>query len=271
MTSRSSVPIIIGYVPVQTERARISRALPGWARAKWTSSVTELPAAIRRARGAPAAVVVSVREGNAPEAARAVREILRVAPQVAVVAYCRAGVEHARHIRMMAAAGVHEFLFVGVDDRGLALRAVVASAQRACAAAAVLAAVLPAIPAPLHRFAEFCVTHPARARTVAGVAEMLGVHRKTLLNQCARAGAPAPAEMIAWCRLMLAAQLLAATGQTVEWVALELDYPSDTALRNAMKRYTGRRASDVRREGGLVRVLESFARRGGATGGFRES
>ena len=180
---------------------------------------------------------------------------------MAIVAHCRTGVEHAADIRRMAEAGVHEFLFAGVDDNGVALRGVLGSAQRACAAVAVLGALLPVLPVDLHRLAEYCVTHASQARSVAGVAATLGVHRKTLLNRCVRAGAPAPAELINWCRLMVAAQLLTATGQTVEWVALELEFPSDTALRNSMKRYTGLRAMDVRRQGGVRVVVQAFQRR----------
>lgn len=42
---------------------------------------------------------------------------------------------------------------------------------------------------------------------------------------------------------------------------MDLEFPSDTALRNTMKRYTGQRASDVRRRGGLSYVLGEFADR----------
>jgi len=261
MTSPPVVPLIVGYVATQTERARITGALRGWARTQWADSLAELAPMTRRARGGPTTVIVAARDGDGHAAAPVVGELVRLTPHVPVIAYCYTGIEHAADIRQMAEAGAHEFLFVGVDDSGLALRAVLASAQRACAAEGVLVAVRPVIPEPLHRVAEYCVTHPTQARTVAGVAAMLGIHRKTLLNQCVRAGGPAPAELIAWCRLMLAAQLLATTGQTVEWVALELDYPSDTALRNAMKRHTGLRASDVRRQGGLRCVLDAYTRR----------
>ncbi len=255
------MPLIVGYVANEKERARMTGALRGWARTLWADAPAELPAMVRQARGAPVTVVLSPRDAEGHETASIVPELLHYAPCVAVVAHCRTGVEHAADIRRMADAGVHEFLFAGVDDGGLALRGVLASAQRACAAVAVLEALLPVLPPSLHRLAEYCVTHATQAHSVSGVASTLGVHRKTLLNHCVRAGAPPPAEMINWCRLMLAAQLLTATGQTVEWVALELEFPSDTALRNSMKRYTGLRATEVRRQGGVGVVVKALERR----------
>lgn len=261
MTPTPPLPLVTGYVADEKERARITGALRGWARTQWAETPAHLSATVRHARGGPVTVILSPRDGDGRDTAWVVPELLGSAPCVAVVAHCRTGVDYAADIRRMAEAGVQEFLFAGVDDSGVALRGVLASAQRACAAVAVLGALLPVLPAGLHPVAEYCVTHPTQARTVSAVAATLGVHRKTLLNHCVRVGAPPPAELINWCRLMMAAQLLSATGQTVEWVALELEFPSDTALRNSMKRYTGLRSTEVRRLGGVRVVVQAFERR----------
>ncbi|HVA58768.1 MAG: helix-turn-helix domain-containing protein [Gemmatimonadaceae bacterium] len=255
------LPLIVGYVASHAERARLTGALRGWARAQWAESLAEVVAAVRRAKGAAITVILAPRDGDGHSAAPIVRELRRIAPSAAVVAHCHTGLANAAGIRQMAEAGVHEFLFVGVDDSRVALRSVVAAAQRACAADAVLDALLPVLPAAIRPVAEYCVTHAAEARSVDSVASALGVHRKTLRNRCVAGGSPSPARLIAWCRLMLAAQLLSSTGQTVEWVALEMEYPSDKALRNAMKRYTALRASEVRRQGGLRCVLDLFVQR----------
>jgi hypothetical protein len=42
---------------------------------------------------------------------------------------------------------------------------------------------------------------------------------------------------------------------------MELSYPSDTSLRNAMKRYTGQRASEIRERGGVETVVRALRRR----------
>jgi len=53
---------------------------------------------------------------------------------------------------------------------------------------------------------------------------------------------------------------------TIERIAIELGYASDTALRNTIKRYTGQRAGQIRNAGGVdavVAALEARALRGG--------
>jgi AraC-like DNA-binding protein len=259
--SRAPAPHIVGFIASQTERARITGALRGWALALWVGALGELPEAVRRFKTPPLAAIVAARDLHGVDGGRVLNRLRTLAPNMPIVAHCHTGVDHVADVRRMADAGAHEFMFAGVDDTGMALRAVLASAQRACAAQRVSAELLDLLPEPVAALAQCCVQHPEEGRTVTGLARMLGVHRKTLLNQCTREGGPSPGELIGWCRLMLAAHLLAATGQTVEWVALELDYPSATSLRNAMKRYTGLRASDVVKRGGLAAVVRSFKRR----------
>ncbi|HEU4989248.1 MAG TPA: helix-turn-helix domain-containing protein [Gemmatimonadaceae bacterium] len=259
--AKPAEPTIVGYVGDQTERARITGALRGWALVLWAGALGELPDLVRRGAEPPAAAIVAPRDHLGADGSEIVRQLSAIAPAMPVIAHCHTGVEQAAEVRAMAAAGVHEFLFAGVDDTGVAARSVFASAQRACAAAAVNSVVRPLFSERLAEIAGACLSHPVQARTVAGLAGLLGVHRKTLRNHCVREGALTPAELIAWCRLMLATHLLAMTGETVEWVALELEYPSATALRNTMKRYTGLRAGEVIETGGLARVADEFARR----------
>ena len=105
------------------------------------------------------------------------------------------------------------------------------------------------------------LSRPHEVTTVTRLAAALAVHRKTLVNHCARAGFLPPAALIGWCRLAVVGYLLERTGATVESIALSLEYPSHTALRNLVKRYTRLRATDIRQHGGLSIVVEAFARR----------
>lgn len=188
----STVPLVVGYVPGRTERARIAGALRGRARVQWVESMADLRATMRRQQGPIAAVILAPRDATGATAGPVVRDLSTAAPNVPVIAHCRTGIEHSRDIRAMAAAGVHEFLFVGVDDTGAGVRTVLASAQRACAAEAVLAALRPRLPPSLHALAEYSVSHPDQARSVPAIAAMLGVNRKTLFNHCRKAGGPDP-------------------------------------------------------------------------------
>ena len=53
---------------------------------------------------------------------------------------------------------------------------------------------------------------------------------------------------------------LGTTTRTVERIALQLDFASDTALRNMIKRYTGMRAQDLRHSDGASVVLAHLTR-----------
>ena len=92
------------------------------------------------------------------------------------------------------------------------------------------------------------------------VAYALGYHRKTLVNHCSQAEFLPPHELLCWCRLAVAGELIATSCRSIESVALQLGFPSDTSLRNMMKRYTGMRASEVRERGGARCVVVALRR-----------
>jgi hypothetical protein len=64
----------------------------------------------------------------------------------------------------------------------------------------------------------------------------------------------------AWCRLLLVTRLLEEPGRTVESIALQLDYPSASALRNQVRRFLGMTLSEAAAQGGFAFALERFAR-----------
>jgi AraC-like DNA-binding protein len=190
-----------------------------------------------------------------------VRTVASDWPELAIVACCKPGTQYSNEIRALAIAGVHQFVFLGIDDTGIAVRAVVSSARRLCAGEWVLRHLAEVVPVGLHPIVEVVLRRPAEILTVEALAAALGVHRRTLFNRCERGHFVAPAELITWVRLSLVAYLLAKTGMTVEAIALDLSFASDTALRNTIKRYTGLRASDIRGNGGLACVVRSLCDR----------
>lgn len=224
-------------------------------------SFRDLLTTLAAASDAPRVVVLGDRDAQGQSSVECAGTIAKRHLEVTIVAYCTAGVEHSPAIRSLAAAGVHEFLFRGVDDEGVALRAVLESAAQACHADAVAAALLPHVPPELHRFILTCLTRPADAQSVSGVARLLGVHRKTLVNYCSRSGLPTPVELLGWCRVLLAAHVIHRSGATIEAVALNLEWSTATSLRNMIKRYTQMSGSEVRKRGGLPCVHAKFVSR----------
>ncbi len=255
--------LCIALVKGWEERSRIREALKHRLEVLFVDRISDAKVTLKREERPIAGLVVEHTDMDGRATADFVREVRTTLSHIPIVGYARLGVAESAGIRALAAAGVHELMFFGVDDRGVAFRSLLSAAAHACAAEAVLLDLRPHLPEVLHAFATFCIRHPGNAHTVGEVAVALGLNRRTFVNYCARAHMCPPAELLGWCRLLLAAHYLTTTIRTVEAIALQLDFPSDTALRNMMKRYTGLRASEIRSEGGVNRVLgkmlDSFA------------
>jgi AraC-like DNA-binding protein len=228
------------------------------AEVQFYDTVAELLAALGTRR--LAVVVVQSRDRNGAPTDEAVRVIRAGYPSVAVIAYVPPGPACSTDILALARAGVHELVLRGVDDIGIALRAAVASAARRAIAERVLRDVAPLVAPGAVGILRYCLEHAAEAPTVVDVGRALGIHRKTLVNRTRAAALPPPRALLAWCRLLLAADLLEDPLRPVEQAALVLDFPSGTAFRNMLRRYTGLGPRDVRENGGLVCVLHAFRR-----------
>jgi AraC-like DNA-binding protein len=257
-TSASERTLILALVNGVAERARIRTATSGRYELSFAARVRELEHALQTTRAPIAAVIVEEADVDRRSTCDVVRMIRRTSPGTPVVGYCDAGMRHSNDIRALVMAGVHELLFRNIDDAGVAMRAVIASAQRASVGEVVAVALKELVPSRLWQFVQRVATHPAECQRVSDVATALGYHRKTLVNHCAQALLPPPRELLAWCRLAVVGHLLGTTARSVESIALELDFPSDTALRNLVKRHVGLRATEVRRRGGLACILQAF-------------
>lgn len=254
------VPLIVACV-CPTDRARLRDAFRGSAEFLFVGRLRDLVSTVARETRPVTAVLVAARDSDGTQAAPVVRSLAPQHPRIAIVAYCDVGVPHSEDLRYLAAAGVHEFVFRGVNDAGAALRTLLESAIHECAADVVMRCLAPHLPQRLHPFAEVCLSRPREARTVTMAAQLLGMHRKTLVNHCTRETVPGPQELLGWFRLMLAGYFLETTGRTVESIALAHEWASVTSLRNMFRRYMRTRATDVRRSGGLALVVEHFRRR----------
>jgi AraC-like DNA-binding protein len=180
-----------------------------------------------------------------------------------VVGYCSPSAEDSQDIIALVSAGVHELVFKGVDDHAAMLRGILGSADQSCVADLVLHHLGAKLPPRVRPLVEYCLANPQEAHSVQRAARALGINRKTLVNHCGAVGFPPPGSVVAWCLLLLTAGLLATPGVTVEQAALRLNFPSVTALRNMMKRYTGLRPSALRGENALPALCARFLGAGG--------
>lgn len=257
--------VVIGLVLGASERARIASTL----RARSTDVVfvdriAELIDAVKGARLPVAAIVTEVRDAEGNPVSEIVVDLHAGGTGTPLIAYCRAGAEYSSDIRELVLAGAHQLLFHGIDDAGIGLRHILDAAQQASVGERAAEQLMRVVPSKLAAFVSHVTRYPATQR-VSDVADALGYHRKTLVNHCAQVEFPSPHELLCWCRLAVAGELIASSCRTIESIAHQLDFPSDTSLRNMMKRYTGLKASEVRERGGAKCVVAALRRTLAAT------
>lgn len=86
------------------------------------------------------------------------------------------------------------------------------------------------------------------------------MHERSLRKYCENHGLPSPQWIIGWARTLVIAYYLEEPGRSVKSIAELLGFPSPALLANHLRRYTGRTASDLRRDAPLstvARLLES--------------
>jgi AraC-like DNA-binding protein len=257
---RDGEQVLIALVLGAVERARIVSSMRGRAvTVTFVERIAELAEALRGERRPILAIITEVRDADG----RAVHEVVgglhAGGAGTPLVGYCRAGAEDSNDIRSLVLAGAHRLVFHGTDDSGIALRNILDAAQQASVGERAATELMRVVPEKLKTFVSHVTRYPATQR-VTQVAEALGYHRKTLVNHCAQAEFLSPHELLCWCRLAVAGELMARTCRTIESIALQLDFPSDTSLRNMMKRYTGLKASEVRERGGAKCVVAAVRR-----------
>lgn len=91
------------------------------------------------------------------------------------------------------------------------------------------------------------------------LAKVLHITPRTLLRWCRKAGLPPPRRLLAWMRMLLAAELLDDPGRTVSEAALSCGYSSDGSLRNAMRAFLQRSPTELREVGAFTAASEAFA------------
>ena len=90
------------------------------------------------------------------------------------------------------------------------------------------------------------------------LARSLHVTSRTLLRWCRRAGLPAPRSLLAWMRILLAAELIDDPGRTVSDVALACGYASDSSLRRAIRTFVELTPTELREQGAFDTAARGF-------------
>ena len=196
-----------------------------------------------------------------------VERVAREWPGIALVMLCSSRAATGTSLRHLVIAGAHQLVFEGMHDTAAIIAAAVEHARAEGAADLVFRDMALLVPPALHSIVMAVLGRPDVLTTVQELSIFLGVHRRTLLNRCTKERFLQPAELITWCRLAVVSHFLERTGATVESLALKFGFPSHTALRNLIKRYTGMRATEIRSHGGLALTLAAMRARVGPHAG----
>jgi AraC-like DNA-binding protein len=250
--------IVAALVKDPVSRARLTAALRSEATVRDCARLTEVLALVEQ--GLATIVVLDHRDYDGNLALPIVRRLRDEYPSVPVVMYLPMSAVASGAVMEYVRAGVSQLVFQGMDDFKTSLRMAVNAALDQVSAVALAHELESLMPATVVPFLRYCLEHSRRDITVEEVAAAMGVHRKTLVDRLKAARLPSPRAMIGWCRLLMAARMLDDPGRTIEQVALKLDFPSGTALRNMFKRYTGLRTTEVRENGGVRCLLHALKR-----------
>jgi AraC-like DNA-binding protein len=213
-------------------------------------------------RSAPAAAMVVADPyhatpsslGLAPE----LKDVLRKFPLASMVAVLEIRPGRASDLRRLGEWGVAEV--VGPRETAAAL----AQTLQSLRGRALQVMLERALGERLSGRAESIVNSAAEVAATGGQAEGLAtaLHAspRTLLRWCTRFGLPPPRRLLAWMRLLLAAEMLGHPGRSVQSVAKACGYASDSGLRRAFSDFLGASPRELGRAQAFRRVADAFAR-----------
>lgn len=186
-----------------------------------------------------------------------VRRLKMRAERLTLVAYVTMSLDHARDLFDAGRAGFDGLLLAGVDDTPAAFRAVLERAT-ARTVAQMIRPHLAGAPVLVRDAVLVAVTRAHLRLTSQKLSEICGASKTALLRALDKAGFPHPQKLLAWGRLMVAAQMLEEGDRAADAVARQLDFPSGSAFRNTCQRYLGATPHEIRAKGGAAWVVTRF-------------
>ncbi len=196
-----------------------------------------------------AIVVVDPFEASTHRGVGAVRSLVDGFPSIPVLAAIKVTPDRGDDVLALADAGAVDIIVIGHDDTTAALR----ERFRLAHSRPLKVLLDQLLPEDLPGRTRAIVESAADMAAVGGLARdmstALRMGRRTLLRWTTGAGLPAPRQLLAWLRILMAAQLLDDPGRSVLAVAQACGYSSDAGLRRVIHRFLGRSPTQLRRRG----------------------
>jgi AraC-like DNA-binding protein len=192
------------------------------------------------------------------ELSTSLQALLREFPSITVIAVCEVRGGCLDQVRRLGEWGVTRVISIEEEDTPLAIARILESSR----GRPLRALLQRSLADTMGGRGRAIVASAADVVSTGGVgrdlARSLHITPRTLQRWCRRAGLVAPRQLLAWMRLLLAAELLDDPGRSVLGVALACGYSSDAALRNAFRAYLGVSPNAVRHRGAFRVVSRAF-------------
>jgi AraC-like DNA-binding protein len=212
-------------------------------------------------RGVPAPLVVvdpymARNGGNGPSAR--LRGLLAEFPSMAVLAAMEVVPSKYEDVRTLGQWGVVQVISLYHDDTPAAI----SHRLKAARGRPLMALLEQVLPPDTSGRARAILEASVDVVSVGGhgrdLARSLHLSRRTLLRWSRRAGLPAPRKLLAWMRLLLAAEMLDDPGRSVLSVAHICGYSSDSGLRRITQKFLEASPTELRRRGAFDHAAKKF-------------
>jgi AraC-like DNA-binding protein len=185
------------------------------------------------------------------------RTLMEQFPSVPVLAVVEVVFERFKDIRLLLEWGAVEIIGERHHDVG-GIAALLRSARRR-PAESLLQRVLPSSVTPRAMPILVAIADVAEEGGKATeVAKVLHVSIRTLLRWCEAARLPPPRQLLAWFRILRAAEMLDIGAASIEQVAIRCGYASDSGLRRALQDFLQLGPRELQQAGALETATAAF-------------
>lgn len=189
-----------------------------------------------------------------------VRDVLRDFPSAAMLAALPIGPHDSSAVRTLLAWGVADVLDLVREDTPAAVLRRLSLVRRRLADRLLKRALPRGVPSRAHGLLEAAAQVVVEGGQGPELARALGVDERTVPRWCERADLPTPRRLMAWLRLLLAADVLDDPARTLESVARAAGYTAAASLKGATKNLVGVQPGELRARGAFDVVAGAFAR-----------
>jgi AraC-like DNA-binding protein len=186
-----------------------------------------------------------------------VRQLKQRLPRLTLIAYVTFVPDRAHDLFDAGRQGMDGLVIAEQDDSPRSLLSLIERAESRSLGALVRAA-LDDVDATTRDAVLLAVTRAHERLSPEGLSRLLALPRRTVSERLANAGFPPPQRLLSWGRLIVAAHLLEDRHRSADRIAVALDFPSGSALRNTCQRYLSSTPSEIREQGGATFVLRAL-------------